>query len=169
MKNRVHNSPNLIYSVGTQVVALKQVQASNGQAVHPSGAVGVIVRAPRDRSHSYRVRFVDGFEAALHHDNLMLLAEYKEGAINNSETVLSNHGLFHRVIYRCVIGSRAYGLETEDSDTDRRGIYLPSADLHWSLYGVPEQLENEETQESYWELQKFLIMALKGSPLKVLN
>jgi hypothetical protein len=92
------------------------------------------------------------------------LAEYKQGAINNSGTVLSNHGLFHRVIYRCVIGSRAYGLETEDSDTDRRGIYLPPADLHWSLYGVPEQLENEETQESYWELQKFLIMALKGNP-----
>jgi len=164
MKHRVHKSPNLINSVGTQVVALKQVQASNGQTVHPSGAVGVIVRAPRDRSHSYRVRFVDGFEAALHHDNLMLLAEYKQGAINDSDTVLSNHGLFHRVIFRCVIGSRAYGLESEDSDTDRRGIYLPPADLHWSLYGVPEQLENEEAQESYWELQKFLIMALKGNP-----
>ena len=72
MKNRVHNSPNLIYSVGTQVVALKQMQGSNGQAVHPAGAVGVVVRSPRDRHHSYRVRFVDGFEAALHHDNLML-------------------------------------------------------------------------------------------------
>ena len=77
MKHRVHNSPNLIYSVGTQVVALKQVQASDGQAVHPSGAVGVIVRSPRDRSHSYRVRFPDGFEAALHHDNLMLLVAEK--------------------------------------------------------------------------------------------
>jgi len=169
MKNRVHNSPNLIYSVGTQVVALKQVQGSNGEALHPSGAVGVIVRSPSDRKHSYRVRFVDGFEAALHHDNLMLLAQYKElpakqGASNNSDQVLSTHGLFDRVIYRCVVGSRAFGLDSEESDTDRRGIYLPSADLHWSLYGVPEQLENEETQESYWELQKFLIMALKGNP-----
>ena len=164
MKHRVHNSPNLIYSVGTQVVALKQVQASDGQAVHPSGAVGVIVRAPRDRSHSYRVRFVDGFEAPLHHDNLMLLAEYKQGEINDANRALSTHGLFNRVIYRCVVGSRAFGLETADSDTDRRGIYLPPAELHWSLYGVPEQLENEETQEAYWELQKFLIMALKGNP-----
>jgi hypothetical protein len=164
MKNRVHNSPNLIFSVGTQVVALKQVQRSNGQTVHPAGAVGVVVRSPRDRRHSYRVRFADAFEAALHHDNLMLLAEYKQGAINDSNKVLSTHGLFHRVIYRCVVGSRAFGLDTEDSDTDRRGIYLPPADLHWSLYGVPEQLENEETQEAYWELQKFLIMALKGNP-----
>jgi hypothetical protein len=140
------------------------VQGTNGKAVHPAGAVGVIVRAPRDRTHTYRVRFADGFEAALHHDNLMLLAEYKQGAINDSSQVLSKHGLFNRVIYRCVIGSRAYGLATDDSDTDRRGIYLPPADLEWSLYGVPEQIENDENQEAYWELQKFLIMALKANP-----
>lgn len=164
MKSRVHNSPNLIYSAGTQVVVLKSVQGSNGQVAHPAGAVGVIVRSPQDRHHSYRVRFVDDFEVALHHDNLMLLAEYKQGAINDTNQVLSTHGLFDRVIYRCVVGSRAFGLGTEESDTDRRGIYLPSADLHWSLYGVPEQLENERTEECYWELQKFLVMALKGNP-----
>src|SRR5487761_1207931 len=33
-----------------------------------------------------------------------------------------------------------------------------------SLFSVPEQLENEETQEAYWELQKFLVMALKANP-----
>ena len=68
------------------------------------------------------------------------------------------------MIYRCVVGSRAYGLDDEGSDTDRRGIYLPPAELHWSLYGVPEQLENDDTQESYWELQKFLMLALKANP-----
>ena len=164
MKSRVHDSPNLIYSVGTQVVALKQVQASNGQTVHPAGVVGVVVRSPRDQHHSYRVRFADGFEAPLHHDNLMLLAEYKQGDINDPHKVLSTHGLFHRVIYRCVVGSRAFGLDSDESDTDRRGIYLPPAELQWSIYGVPDQLENEATQEAYWELQKFLIMALKGNP-----
>jgi predicted nucleotidyltransferase len=68
------------------------------------------------------------------------------------------------VIYRCIIGSRAFGLETDESDTDRRGIYLPPADAHWSLYGVPEQLEDQVNQECYWELQKFLILALKANP-----
>jgi uncharacterized protein len=29
---------------------------------------------------------------------------------------------------------------------------------------VPEQLENHETQETYWEIQKFLTLALKGNP-----
>ncbi|MBN1912642.1 MAG: nucleotidyltransferase domain-containing protein, partial [Pirellulales bacterium] len=51
-----------------------------------------------------------------------------------------------------------------ESDTDRRGVYLPPAELHWSLYGVPEQLENDATEEVYWELQKFLVLALKANP-----
>lgn len=164
MRERVHNSPNLIYAAGTQVVTMKPVQGSNGRIAHPSGAVGVIVKSPMDRQHAYRVRFTDGFEAAIQHDNLMLLAEYKQGSINDSNQVLTNHRLFDRVIFRCVIGSRAYGLDDESSDIDRRGIYLPPADLHWSLYGVPEQLENDESQEAYWELQKFLILALKANP-----
>src|ERR1041385_7896977 len=72
--------------------------------------------------------------------------------------------LFHCVIYRCVVGSRAYGLEETGSDTDRRGIYLPPAELHWSLGGVPEQLENPAGEECYWELKKFLVLALKSNP-----
>jgi hypothetical protein len=36
--------------------------------------------------------------------------------------------------------------------------------LHWSLYGVPEQIENADTEECYWELQKFLVLALKANP-----
>ena len=68
------------------------------------------------------------------------------------------------VIYRCVVGSRAYGLEGPNSDYDRRGIYLPPARLHWSLDGVPEQLTHDAAQECYWELQKFLVLALKANP-----
>lgn len=68
------------------------------------------------------------------------------------------------VIYGAVVGSRAYGLATGDSDIDRRGIYLSPASMHWSLEGVPEQIENHETQECYWELEKFLTLALKANP-----
>lgn len=164
MTNRTHNNPNLIYSPGTQVVTHKPVIGQNGKVAHPSGAVGVIVKSPTDQEHAYRVRFTDGYEAALHHSDLMQLAEYKEGDINDSAQVLAHHDLFDRVIFRCVIGSRAYGLDDENSDIDRRGIYLPAAELHWSLYGVPEQIENEPTQECYWELQKFVTLALKANP-----
>ena len=52
----------------------------------------------------------------------------------------------------------------EASDVDRRGIFLPAAELHWALYGVPDQFENDATQEVYWELEKFLKLALKANP-----
>jgi predicted nucleotidyltransferase len=164
MHHRVHNSLNLIYSPGTQVVVTKPVPGNHGRFAHPTGAVGVIVKSPVDRQHAYRVRFTDGFEAAVQHDNLVLLAEFKQGKINDCGNTLNEHSLFDRVIFRCVIGSRAYGLDGEESDIDRRGIFLPPADLHWSLFSVPEQLENDATQEAYWELQKFLILALKANP-----
>jgi uncharacterized protein len=62
------------------------------------------------------------------------------------------------------VGSRAYGLDDEQSDTDYRGIYLPPSQLHWSLAGVPGQLENLATEECYWEIEKFLLLALKANP-----
>ncbi|MFN8541686.1 MAG: nucleotidyltransferase domain-containing protein [Thermomicrobiales bacterium] len=68
------------------------------------------------------------------------------------------------IIYRCIVGSRAYGLDEPGSDTDWRGIYLPPAEFHWSLAGVPEQLEDDDAQECFWELQKFLSLALKANP-----
>jgi predicted nucleotidyltransferase len=54
-------------------------------------------------------------------------------------------------------------LEPGGLDTDRRGFYLPSADLEWSLAGVPEQLETEN-EEVYWEIEKFIRLALKANP-----
>ena len=77
---------------------------------------------------------------------------------------MTGQRLFDRVIFRCVIGSRAYGLARDDSDTDRRGVYLPPADLHWSLSGAPPQLQNDATQEVYWEIQKFITLALNANP-----
>lgn len=150
----------LIFPVGTQVVTRRNVQGTNGRTAHPAGAVGVVIKAPNDHRHSYRVRFLDGIEASIRTEQLVRLSEYRDAAPDE----LASAGLFDRVIYRCVIGSRAYGLEEDDSDTDRRGIYLPTATSHWSLYGVPDQLEDDASQEVYWELQKFVSLALKANP-----
>jgi len=160
----VHVHPNLIYAVGAQVVTLADVTGLGRRTLHPRGAVGVIVKSPSDPTHTYRVRFTDGVEASLAHADLVLLSKFKEGEIGGSAHHVQKFSLFERVIYRCIVGSRAYGLDSPASDTDRRGIYLPPAELHWSLYGVPEQLENEATQEAYWEIQKFIVLALKANP-----
>jgi predicted nucleotidyltransferase len=164
MPDRVHYHPNLILSVGTQVVTLVDVVNQNGTILHPRGSVGVVIRSPADLDHPYRVRFADGVEESLHRDQLTMLARYKESQIGDTGIAALRCNLYERVIYRCVIGSQAYGLAGEDSDIDRRGIYLPPAELHWSLYGVPDQVERDDTQEAYWEIQKFLVLALKANP-----
>ena len=164
MGDRVHYHSNLIFSVGTQVVTLVDIPGSGGLVLYPRGTVGVVVKSPTDHEHSYRVRFPDGFEAPLKRSEVTMLARFKEGEIGDSAHAVAHADLYQRVIYRCVIGSQAYGLADTESDVDRRGIYLPPADLQWSLYGAPEQLENDDAQEAYWELQKFFVLALKANP-----
>ncbi len=164
MTDRVHFHPDLIFSVGTQVVTLVDLPGSAGLVLHPRGTVGVVIKSPPDLEHSYRVRFPDGLEAPLKRTEVTMLARFKEGEIGDTRLAVAQADLYQRVIYRCVVGSQAYGLADSHSDVDRRGVYLPAADLHWSLYGVPEQLENDPTQEAYWELQKFLVLALKANP-----
>ena len=154
----------LIVPVGTQVVTLVEVRGRAGGRACPRGAVGEVVTAPQDNSHSYRVRFADGTEAALHRHQFAVRKHHQAGELLREGDALSEFSLYEHVIYSCVVGSRAYGLDEEGSDTDRRGVYLPPAELHWSLYGVPEQLENKGAEECYWELQKFLVLALKANP-----
>jgi len=157
-----------ILPVGTQVVSLVEVRGPDGRPVHPRGAVGIIVQAPGDYWHAYRVRFPNGLESALKRSELAVLSQFQNQAASPRDQSmpdrLAEYNLYDHVIYRCVIGSRAYGLDDEASDTDHRGVYLPPARMHWSLFGVPEQLENPENQDTYWELQKFLILALKANP-----
>jgi hypothetical protein len=155
---------NLIIPVGTQIVARVEVRNADGEVVCPRGAVGIIVKAPLDDTHAYRVLFPNGLESSLARHELSVRKQHQQSGLSEAESALAEAGLYDYVIYRCVVGSRAYGLEHSESDTDRRGIYLPPADLHWSLYEVPEQLENRETEECYWELRKFLILALKANP-----
>ncbi len=168
MADALPPNPHLILPVGTQVVALTEVRGADGRPDHPRGAVGVVVQAPADYWHSYRVRFPDDVEAAFRRQELAVLSEYKGGGVIGAGVrgadPLAEYDLYRHVIYRCVVGSRAYGLDDDESDTDRRGVYLPPAEMHWSLYGVPEQLENPATEEVYWEAQKFVVLALKANP-----
>ena len=152
-------------SAGTQVVSLIEIRGPNNSLVHPRGAVGIVTRTPAVTGENYLVRFPDGFESTLARDQFEILKHFKErlGAPADTSTDPA-FDLEPFVIYRCVVGSRAYGLETDASDTDRRGIYLAPADLQWSLFGAPEQFEDNTGQWCVWELQKFLIMALKANP-----
>lgn len=154
----------LILPVGTQVVTRRAVATGAGVPICPAGAVGQVIGAPADYSHAYRVRLPNGAEVSLRRDELSIRKQEQTGVMGDPGEILRDHDLYAHVVYRCVVGSRAYGLQNDASDVDLRGVYLPPAELHWSLYGVPEQLENPAAEECYWEMQKFLGLALKANP-----
>jgi len=142
MKAQLH----LAIPVGTKVLTRE------------GGRVGMVVHMPSSPEHAYRVRFPDGAEGTFRRNELTIF-KHTEAEIPGEPSV----DLYALVIYRCVVGSTAYGLNHEGSDVDQRGFYLPPADLHWSLSGVPEQLENDQ-EEAYWEIEKFIRLALKANP-----
>jgi hypothetical protein len=156
------HQPNNI-SAGTQVVALVEIRGPNKSLVHPRGAVGVVTRTPTGADRHFLVRFPDGFEKSLTAEQLEVLKHFKD-RLQGPNSGQPDFDLESVIIYRCVMGSQAYGLETDESDVDRRGIYLAPAELQWSLFGAPEQFEDNAAQAVYWELQKFLIMALRANP-----
>ncbi len=136
------NAP--ILHIGTKVVTKSR------------GRVGVIALAG---TQHYRIHFPDGSAEDCVRADLTIFKHLQSeipGAPDPSD-------LFPFVIYRCIVGSTAFGLNQQGSDIDRRGFYLPPADLHWSLAGLPEQLENDN-EEVYWELEKFIRLALKANP-----
>jgi predicted nucleotidyltransferase len=154
--------PHLILPVGTQVVSRIGIRDAKGTVLCPEGAVGVVVKAPADGTHAYRVRLPDGVEVSLQRNNLIVRKHQQRDDLESLG--VEDDELLDRVIYRCQVGSRAYGLSEAGSDVDRRGIYLPPAELHWSLYGVPDQIDRAGADETYWEIRKFLTMALKANP-----
>ncbi|MGW7331591.1 nucleotidyltransferase domain-containing protein [Streptomyces sp. NPDC054840] len=67
-------------------------------------------------------------------------------------------------VYRCVMGSRAFGLATEASDTDLRGVYLAPTPLFWRFEKPPTHVEGPRDEEFSWELERFCGLALRANP-----
>ena len=74
------------------------------------------------------------------------------------------------IIFECISGSRAYGLDTATSDTDIRGVFIAPQEVYYSLSHV-EQINNETNDIVYYELRKFIALLLKNNPniLELLN
>lgn len=155
----------LTLPAGTQIVTRVQICNAAGEIICPKGAVGVIVASPPDQRSPYRVQFNNQVEADVFRAQLSVRKHFqRDGVSRYGQAMLAQVDLYQYVIYRCITGSRAYGLDNDASDTDFRGIYLPPAELHWALYDIPEQLENEAEQSCYWELEKFISLALSANP-----
>lgn len=74
------------------------------------------------------------------------------------------------IIFECVSGSRAYGLETPSSDTDIRGMFILPKEMYYSMDYV-DQISNPSNDIVFYELKKFLSLCEKNNPniLELLN
>ncbi|WNI25587.1 DNA polymerase beta superfamily protein [Streptomyces sp. ITFR-16] len=67
-------------------------------------------------------------------------------------------------VYSCVMGSRAFGLATQSSDTDRRGVFLAPTPLFWRFDKPPTHIEGPADEQFSWELERFCELALRANP-----
>jgi uncharacterized protein len=63
----------------------------------------------------------------------------------------------------CISGSRAYGLNTPQSDTDLKGVYIQPKATYYGLE-FSEQVNNETNDEVYYELRRFVQLLLNSNP-----
>lgn len=70
----------------------------------------------------------------------------------------------HHVVLEGVVGSRAYGLAWEGSDTDKLGVFLAPSDEFFGLDDVGETVKNPWSDEVLHELGKMSRLLLKVNP-----
>lgn len=61
-------------------------------------------------------------------------------------------------------GSHAYGLATEESDLDFRGVFTEDPEIFWGIGNARETIEKKDPDIVVHELGKFCRLALKGNP-----
>jgi len=74
------------------------------------------------------------------------------------------------IIFECISGSRAYGLDTPSSDTDIRGVFILPENEFYSMNYIG-QVNNETNDIVYYELRKFVALCANNNPniLELLN
>ena len=73
---------------------------------------------------------------------------------------IKNKGL---LLFECISGSKAYGLDTPQSDTDMKGVFCIPKEQFYGLHYVP-QISDEKHDVVYYELGRFVELLLKNNP-----
>lgn len=67
------------------------------------------------------------------------------------------------LLLECISGSRSYGLETESSDTDIKGVFYLPKEQFYGLNYIP-QINNESNDEVYYEIGRFVELLTRSNP-----
>ena len=67
------------------------------------------------------------------------------------------------ILFEAISGSRSFGLATENSDTDIKGVFYLPKDIFFGLEYIP-QISNESNDIVYYEIGRFTELLLKNNP-----
>lgn len=142
---------------GTEVVT--RVEARDGDHVIKQGAIGRVVSSDGDR---VTVAIIGGARATYDRGDL---TPRKAGQLRFARRRHAAwEALGDTVVLETVVGSRAWGLATEGSDVDRRGVFaLP---LPWTsgLTEPPQDLVSADGSATFWEIGKTIAQAVRADP-----
>ena len=67
------------------------------------------------------------------------------------------------ILFKAIVGSKAYGLDLPTSDTDIRGIYLQPNEYRLG-FGYNEQINDKTNDIVYYELNRFVSLLMGNNP-----
>ena len=69
-----------------------------------------------------------------------------------------------KLIFSFIAGSNLYGTATKDSDVDLRGVFIPSEEYFYGFLHKVDQYEDKKDDITYFDIRKFLILAINNNP-----
>ncbi|MER7590757.1 nucleotidyltransferase domain-containing protein [Micromonospora sp. NPDC127501] len=87
------------------------------------------------------------------------------------EHALTDQLVDDHTILQVVVGSRAFGLSSAASDTDRRGVYALPASAFWGLRKPARHHDGPLDEQVRWEVERVCTLGLAANPtvLEVLH
>lgn len=144
---------------GTEVTTGVDRHTEDGARLVPQGAVGRVVGVS---DAGVRVFVVGVGECVFRRDEL---TPRRAGQVRYAmEREATEAALRPCVVLEATVGSRAWNLSDERSDTDRRGVFLLPFTWTAGLGEAPGTMSNADGSETYWEMDKAVRQLLRADP-----
>lgn len=142
---------------GTEVTT--RVERLVGDRRLPQGLVG---RVARERDGGFDVHVVGVGDVWFQRDELLPRREGQLAFAVRRDTAWT--ALRQCAVLEATVGSRAWGLANDASDTDVRGAFLLPFSWTGGLVEPPLDLVSADGSQTFWEVEKTVSQALRADP-----